>query len=265
MDFWGTVVVLFRRWYITLPAFLATLVLAGAAYMVVPLQFESGSVLVLTTPLNGGTEYKGPDHTDSVTNPMMNFDQSLALTASLVIQQLRSTETSEALGVRPGDTTTYEVNNGSSNPELLQSGPFIFVRGTGPSPGAAQDMATRVAAAAQEILEARQEEVNAPASTHIEVRVVVAPTAGQPLMGSPLRAAAGVGALAALAGLVAVYGFENLMEHRRLRRARKRQGDGRPGAVATSGTPDQVAVASSAVEERDPALLVRVGAAPEEP
>ena len=129
MDFWGTVVVLFRRWYISLPAFLATLVLAGAAYMVVPLQFESGEVLVLTTPLNGGTEYKGPDHTDSVTNPMMNFDQSLALTASLVIQQLRSTETSEALGVRPGDTTTYEVNNGSSNPELLQSGPFIFVRG----------------------------------------------------------------------------------------------------------------------------------------
>ena len=122
MDFWGTVVVLFRRWYITLPAFLATLVLAGAAYMVVPLQFESGSVLVLTTPLNGGTEYTGPDHTDSVSNPMMNFDQSLALTASLGHPALRSTETSEALGVHPGDTTTYEVNNGTSQPRAAAVG-----------------------------------------------------------------------------------------------------------------------------------------------
>lgn len=263
MDFWGTVGVLFRRWYITVPAFLATLVLAGAAYSVVPIQYESASVVVLTTPLNGGTEYTGPDHTDSITNPMMNFDQSLALTASLVIQQLRSTETSEALGVHPGDTTTYEVNNGTSNPELLQSGPFIFVRGTGPTPGAAQDMATRVTATAQEILEARQDEVNAPASTHIEVQVVVAPTAGQPLMGSPLRAAAGVGGLAALAGLVAVYGFENLLEHRRLRRARKRQGSGGPVA-ASSGARARAADTSMSVAERDPALLVRAGAAPEE-
>ncbi len=256
--------VLFRRWYITLPAFFATLVLAGVAFSAVPIQFESGSVLVLTTPLNGGTEYESKEHTDSVTNPMMNFDQSLGLTASLVIQQLRSRETSEALGVHPGDTTTYEVNNGTSNPELLQSGPFIFIKGTGPTPRAAQDMATQVAATAQAILKERQVEVNAPASTHIEVEVVVAPDAGKPLLGSPLRAAAGVGALAGLAGLVAVFGFENLMEHRRLRRARKRQGGGGPGEVPTPGSPDQVAVTSSAVEERDPALLVRAGVGPEE-
>lgn len=264
MDFWGTVVVLFRRWYITVPAFFVTLVLAGFAFQAVPVQFESGGVLVLTTPLNGGTEYDSPDHTDSVTNPMMNFDQSLGLTASLVIQQLRSRETSEALGVHPGDATTYEVNNGTSNPELLQSGPFIFIKGTGPSPEDAKDMADRVAATAQVILKQRQEEVNAPASTHIEVEVVVAPTAGQPLLGSPLRAAAGAGALAALAGLVAVYGFENLMEHRRLRRARKREAEVTPGAGTTPGVGDDVAVSPSGLEERDPALLVRAGARPGE-
>ena len=56
MDFWRTVLVLFRRWYITVPAFVATLGLAGAAYSAVPIQYESGSVLVLTTPLTGGTQ-----------------------------------------------------------------------------------------------------------------------------------------------------------------------------------------------------------------
>ncbi len=42
MDFWRTVVVLFRRWYITMPAFFATLGLAAAAYSVVPVEYESG-------------------------------------------------------------------------------------------------------------------------------------------------------------------------------------------------------------------------------
>ena len=57
MDFWRTVVVLFRRWYITLPAFFATLGVAAAAYSAVPVQYESGSVLVLTFNAIGGGTY----------------------------------------------------------------------------------------------------------------------------------------------------------------------------------------------------------------
>ena len=33
MDFWQTVLVLFRRWYITVPAFVATLGVAAAALL----------------------------------------------------------------------------------------------------------------------------------------------------------------------------------------------------------------------------------------
>jgi|tagenome__1003787_1003787.scaffolds.fasta_scaffold20909678_2 hypothetical protein len=218
MDFWRTVVVLFRRWYITIPAFFATLGLAGAAYSVVPIEYESGSVLVLTTPLSGGTEATQPNHPNALSNPLMSFDQSLALTASLIIQQLNSSETATALGIVPGDTTTYSVNNGSTNPELLQSGPFIFVDGKAPSPEAAKAITKRVSAMAARILDERQNELDAPASTHIEMQMVVAPTNGQPLLGSPLRAAAAVAALSALASLAAVYGFESLMTYRRRRR-----------------------------------------------
>jgi hypothetical protein len=221
MDFWRTVLVLFRRWYITVPAFVATLGLAGAAYSVVPVQYQSVEVLVLTTPLSGGTESTQPNHPNPVTNPLMNFEQSLALTASIVIQQLNSSESARILGVTPGDTTSYLVNNGSTNPELLQTGPFIFVQGNGASPEAAQDIADRVSDLAVDVLAQRQTELNAPESTHINVEVVVPAVAGQPLTGSPMRAAAAAGALAGLASLVAVYGFESLMTHRRRRRAEK--------------------------------------------
>jgi hypothetical protein len=231
MDFWGTVVVLFRRWYITVPAFFLTLVAAGAALTAVPLQYESGSVLALTTPLSGGTETDNPDAPTSLTNPLLGFDQSLALTASIVIQQLNSSETARSLGISAGDTTGYEVNNGTTNPELLQSGPLIFVRGTGSSPQAAQDIAERVSTLAATVLDERQDALGAPESTHIVVQVVVEPTAGQPLADSPLRAAAAVGALAGMASLIAVYGFESLMVNRRRRRRERLEREGRFAAL----------------------------------
>jgi hypothetical protein len=221
MDFWLTVLVLFRRWYITIPAFVLSIVLAGAAYSAVPVEYQSNAVLVLTTPLKGGTETRNSPYADSLTNPMLNFDPSLALSGAIVIQQMSTSETAHRLGITFGDDTTYEVTNGSSNPELLETGPFIFIGGTGPSARAARDVATKVAAMAAVVLDERQNELHAPPSTHINVQVVVPPTAGQPLSTSPLRAAAAAGALAAMAGLAAAYGFESAMTHRRRRRSER--------------------------------------------
>jgi hypothetical protein len=253
MDFWRTVVVLFRRWYITVPAFLATLGMAAAAYSVVPVHYQSGAVLVLTTPLSGGSEATDAKQPNPLTNPLTNFDHSLALAASIVIQQLNSSETALSLGISPGGTTSYQVNNGTTNPELLESGPFIFVQGSGPSPEAAQDIAERVSAMAADVLAQRQTELNAPPSTHISVQVVVPPTAGQPLLDSPLRAAAAAGALAAMASLAAVYGFESLMTHRRRRRhEEERATDAGIGSTAV----DTLAQRSTGVDPPDHLHLV---------
>jgi hypothetical protein len=259
MDFWRTVMVLFRRWYITVPAFVATLGIAAAASSLVPVQYQSVSVLVLTTPLSGGTE---STHTkNSLTNPMLNFDRSLALSAGIVIQQMSSSETAAILGITAGDTTSYAVTNGSTNPELLESGPFIFVQGTGPSPQAAQDIVERASALAAEVLDKRQNDLNAPPSTHISMQVVVPPTAGQPMLGSPMRAAAAVGALAGLASLAAVFGFESLMTHRRRRRAERERrtlpGDSSSTTVTEPG--DRVEV-TGGVLVRGSTPLVAVGA-----
>jgi hypothetical protein len=223
MDFWRTVVVLFRRWYITVPAFALTLLAAGAAYSVAPVQYQSDGVLVLTTPLSGGSKSSIPSQNNVVTNPMTNFDTSLGLAASIVLQELSSAEAVHELGVTPGDTTTFAVDNGTTNPELLESGPFIFVHGLGPSAQAAQDIAQRVANLAGVILDERQNELNAPQSTHIGIQVVVPPGTGQPLLSSPMRAAAAVAALAGMASLAAVYAFESLMTHRRRRREEKKR------------------------------------------
>jgi hypothetical protein len=234
MDFWRTVVVLVRRWYITIPAFLVTLAVASAAYATVPAQYQSDSILVLTTPLSGGTTDPSMPQSGTITNPLLNFDQSLALTASIVIQQMSSLETAQGLGVTAGSTTTYQVTNGSTNPELLESGPFLFIEGTGPSPAAAEDITQRASAMAATILAQRQEQLQAPRSTHITMQVVAPPTPGRPLTGSPIRKAAAAAALACLLALGTVYGFESIATARRRRR------DAAP-PEHVAGSPDEAA------------------------
>lgn len=218
MDFWRTVVVLLRRWYIAIPAFFGALALAGLAYSAVPVTYQSSSILVLTTPLGGGTESPDAAMPNALTNPLMNFDRSLSLTASIVIQQMNTAETATALGLFPGDPVTYIATNGSTNPELLESGPLIFIQGTGPSPQAAQDITSKASEKAVEILAQRQAELKAPRATQITVQEVVPTTAGQRLRSNAKRAAAAAGALAVLASLAAVYGFESFATSRRRQR-----------------------------------------------
>ena len=236
MDFWRTVVVLFRRWYITVPAFFASLGLAGLAYSAMPVEYQSGSILVLTTPLSGATQATAQKAPSALTNPLLNFDRSLSLTAAIVIQEMNSSEMATAMGFVPGSTTNYEVTNGSTNPELLESGPFIFVQGTGESPQEAQDIATRVAAMAARVLAQRQSDLKAPLSTQITVQRVVPATAGQPLSANPKRAAAASGALAVIASLVAAYGFESYRDSRRRRRLDRLAAE---AAVTDISTPPQ--------------------------
>lgn len=55
MDFWGTVVVLFRRWYVTLTAFALAVGATLAVYASIPTVYVSTAVLVLTIPTTGGS------------------------------------------------------------------------------------------------------------------------------------------------------------------------------------------------------------------
>ena len=222
MDFWQTVRVVFRRWYITFPAFLGALGVAALVYGSVPTQYVSTSVLLLTTPRTGPTEQIDAKHPNEITNPLLNFEQGLSLSASMLIQTLSTPDAVASLGISPGGDTSYEVNNGSTNPELLQSGPFVFIEGTSTSPEDAQDIVRRVSALAPKDLAMRQKELDAPTSTYITVTEVVPPTTPAPLKVKKLRAAGAAGTLAVLASLAAAFAFESIASHRQLRRSNRR-------------------------------------------
>src|SRR5215218_7989171 len=114
MDFWQTVKVVFRRWYITFPAFLAALGAASLVYSSVPTQYVSTSVLLLTTPTTGPTEEIDAKRPNPITNPLLNFDQGLNMTATILVQTLTTPESAQSIGLSRNGDTSYEVNNGSS-------------------------------------------------------------------------------------------------------------------------------------------------------
>jgi capsular polysaccharide biosynthesis protein len=217
MDFWRTLRVLVRRWYVVVPAFLLTVGAAALVFTSVPPTYVSYGVLVLNTPVTGSIEPNDPKSEVGLVNPLLNFDQGLSMSGSILIQALSHPETSAELGVLPDSPTRYKVHNGSTNPELLTSGPFIVIDGESTTAADARSIVQRVAERAVVELAKRQESLQAPKSTYITVNQVVSATTPEELNGSKARAAASALAVGMAVSLFAAFAFESFATRRRRR------------------------------------------------
>lgn len=220
MDFWGTVLVLFRRWYVSVPAFVLSVAAAFGVYATIPTVYVSSAVLVLTTPTTGGTVPANPMIRTALINPMLNFEHGLSVSASMLIAVLGSPDVVRELGAGEGGDTEYQVTNGSSNLESLATSPLLFVEANSTSPERATQMVHRVIARAKAELRDRQRAVKAPTGTHISVYEAVPPTAPQPQHGRRLRATAAALGLGLFASLAATFAAENLLTRRQKAGAR---------------------------------------------
>src|ERR1043165_212037 len=133
MDFWATIFVLFRRWYVTFPVFF--LVMAGAVgvYVKFPKTYVASSALALVMPPAGGSLPTDPEYPNPLTNPLVNFDSGLSVTASILIQGMSTAETAPTGAAPPGGRPTFKVTNGATNPELMVSVPFIVISSEAPT------------------------------------------------------------------------------------------------------------------------------------
>ena len=211
MDFWGTILVLLRRWYITLPTFLLAVVATGAVYFSRPVQYVSSSVLLLTAPTTGATQRTDPKPPADLTNPLLNFDHGLSDDAALLVHALTAPEIYLQLGVSPHGDPTFQVTNGSNNPELLINSPFVFITAQSASPGKVQGLVAQVAQRARQELANRERDVKAPPSTNIVISEVIPPTTPQRLSGTRLRPALTALAVGVIASISAAFAAESIM------------------------------------------------------
>ncbi len=217
MDFWGTLLVLVRRWYVAVPAFLFAAGVTAGVYLSVPTHYASSSVLVLTAPVNGGTLASRGQATMRV-NPLLEFPTGLRTTATLLVEALNTPDVAAEVLQTEGKDTTLQVINGSGNTELLQSGPYLFVIGESTSRAKALDVVTNAVALAQERLQILQDTVHVPESTAILLSEVVSPTEAEPVKTGRVRAAVSALAVGTILALAATFAAESALTGRRRRR-----------------------------------------------
>ncbi|MBP2706423.1 hypothetical protein JOL79_21670 [Microbispora sp. RL4-1S] len=221
MDFWAATNVVLRRWYVAVTAFLLTLGGAYGVYLVIPVNYVSTGVMVLTIPTTGSFQVTDSRRPQLLINPLLNFDGGLNMSASILVQILNTPETAADLGVVKDGPVTYTVNNGHPNPELLFSTPMVMIEGKSTVPAEAQNIVRKAVKRAREELLRRQRQLGAPPSTYITITEMVPATTPLPQRNGKLRFVAAVLVLGALAALASSFATESVAAGLRRRKAQK--------------------------------------------
>jgi hypothetical protein len=212
VDFWKTIGVLLRRWYVAVPVFFFALVIGGGVFLKVPTQYVSTGTMVLTAPTAGATTAVDPAHATGPGNPLLDFEGSLTITTQLLIQSMSSPSVAQQIA-QQGGVDTYQAGDGNTG------GPFVVIVATANSPQEAELTVSLALKYAQNELDARQKNLNAPPSTYIGTQSVVSPTQATTKISNKVKD----GGIALVVGLIlslaTAYGVDSWMAGRRRKRA----------------------------------------------
>jgi hypothetical protein len=212
VDFWQTVRVVGRRWYIAVPVFLVVLGVAGLIAVQTPHDYESTGTVVLTEPDPAAAAADRSLGHNDVANPLLSFADSLSTDSELLAQSLNSPDAVQALRAR-GGTASYTASDGKLN------GPFIVVVADARDPGPAQGTVALALRYVREQLVARQKALGAPVASYIVVKDVVTPTTPAPKLGGRSRFLGTMLVIAVAASLCCTYGFDRYRRRRTRARA----------------------------------------------
>jgi hypothetical protein len=212
-EFWSTVLRLVRRRNVLVPTVLVALVLAAGAYRLTPVSYTANTLMVLTTTEFGGTESQDPTKPTDLTNPMLNFNESLTTTSAILIQAMNTKDVAAQLAT--DGARSVVVDDGRSNPDLLGlNGPFLYIKVQATNAEAAH----RTVLDAQSLMRAKlftwQSTVGAPKKTYVSLVDVVPPTAPTVDRGRATK----FGLLALIFGFGLMIGGAYLREQLRTRR-----------------------------------------------
>jgi hypothetical protein len=231
VDFFTTLRILLRRWYVVLP----TLLVAGAAayYTVqtIPASYEATGTLVLLGPAKSGEPVPGEPPPAPI-NPFLELGGSLDVTGDVLTKVMLS-DGVVARVAKQGGTAPYEVGTGSDG-----GSPIMNIVATGPDDAEAQNTVKVVAAELAKELQQRQEQAGSPPSQFIRFQEVSLPTKSKALLGSKFRAGAVVAALGLMLTFALAFLVDGIAERRSGRRSRRNAviNGGQPAVVPGSRT-----------------------------
>lgn len=211
MDFWKTMGVLLRRWYVSVPIFVVSLVLGGGVFLVVPTTYESTGTIVLTAPPAGAVTQVNPANATGPGNPLLDFEGSLTITTQLLIQSLSSPTVQNAIAAE-GGSSTFQAGDGNTG------GPFVVIIADAKSKAQAERTVTLALQYASNELNQRQKALQAPPSTFINTQVVVEATPAKTKLSNKLKGGGVALALGLIISLAAAFALESRSTNRKRRK-----------------------------------------------
>jgi capsular polysaccharide biosynthesis protein len=212
VDFLTTIRIMLARWYVLVPALLATGIAAlGVMSAVAPAYQAQGAVVLL-----------GPATNQTATNPTAK-NPYLGLSLDVVANVLTNVSMSETSMERlkaKGATAEYEVGTG------LNGGPILNVTATSPNEQTALRTAEMVVADIRAELARRQQAQGAPSDTWITAATVTRPDRATKMLGSKIRVLVAVLVLGLSATIGLTFMAESIAEGRRRRAEVDRAAEG---------------------------------------
>ncbi|GGM74369.1 hypothetical protein GCM10010106_21090 [Thermopolyspora flexuosa] len=270
MDFWTSLLFLVRKRAVGPPLIALALAVAGLAFYLAPTVYVSTASLVLTAPPRGGTLSPDAERSGGLTNPLLQFTDTLRTTASILILVMNAPDVQAELGVEEDGPTELIVDDGRSKPELLQisaTGPFIHIETRSTSAAVAREVTVRARARIEDELARRQRELQAPRSTFIGTADVIPPSPPEASL-TPKLTAAGTGLGATLfAGFGIAYAVARLRAGRAAARAREQERAAEPQAASPPAVPEAAPAADAGkdAERAEPITVIRRSGWPELP
>jgi hypothetical protein len=247
VDFWNSLKVLARRWYIVAAGLLVTLAGAVGVNSLISPSYTAAGSLVLAVPPNL------PERAAS-SNPYLAYG-NLAVAARVVASGMNQPSVVREQRSK-GATGDFVVD---LDPE--RTSPIITVNGTADSAAEAIKTVEVVSQGVQQLLADRQKSLGAPQNTWITANNVVVPEEANQAIGSRLRAVSAVLVLGIIGTLTLAFAIEGMAQGRaapapgaadRLRSA------GTPAAPPLPPEPEQYPPAAPAY----PPALAPVGVCP---
>jgi hypothetical protein len=207
VDFWRTLTVLGRRWYVAIPVFLLVVAAAGVIAVRTPHQYESTGTMVISEPSHAES---GAGAGKAPANPLLEFADSLTTDAELLVQSLNSPGAAAQVQTL-GGSATFTASDGG-----LQ-GPFVVVTADALTPGPTQStVALAFRFVADELLQ-RQKDLGAPASSFVTLKSVVDPETPVLKTGGKSRLAGATLILGLAATLTVTFLADAYLRRRRVR------------------------------------------------
>lgn len=191
MDFVESLRVLLRRWRVLLVGIIAIAAAAAGAIVAIPTNYQAAGQLVLLLPAQS-TGAATP------TNPYLNLEPGLTITASLIAATLSTKDAARSLETT-GFTSEYSIG---LNPG---AGPILEISAEDNDPVMAVRTRDEVIKRLQEELARIQQAVNAPQRQLISARTNSMPNVAEALPGSKIRALAAIGGVGMVVTLLIAF------------------------------------------------------------